>query len=69
MPTSQLPGRYQTDFINAWRAYLKAAHVVQGEGWNDIKDKLHQLDSPASYLGALFMLLSQNTDVANNSRR
>ncbi len=62
---AQLPPRYLADFLAAWRTYLKTAHVVPGGGWAESKEKLHQLDSPASALGQLFMLISQNTDVDN----
>ncbi len=62
---AQLPARYQADFLAAWRAYLKAAHVVPSATFAEAKDKLHQLDSPSSALLELFQLISQNTAVNN----
>ncbi|HEY4357122.1 MAG TPA: ImcF-related family protein [Acidobacteriaceae bacterium] len=64
--STQLPPRYVNDYLNAWRAYMKAAHVVPGGSWAETKEKLHQLDSPASALGELFTLVSQNTDIKAN---
>ncbi len=61
----ELPLRYQNDFLNAWRSYLKAAHVVTSGSFPDAREKLHQLDSPSSSLLELFQLLSENTAVEN----
>jgi type VI secretion system protein ImpL len=62
---AQLPIQYQTDFLNAWRSFLKAAHVIPAANFADEKDKLHQLDSPSSSLLQLFQVISQNTAVPN----
>ncbi len=62
---TQLPQRYQTDFLNTWRTYLKTAHVVTAGGFPEAKEHLHQLDSPSSALLELFQLISQNTAVPN----
>jgi type VI secretion system protein ImpL len=61
--TAQLAPRYQNDFLNTWRTYLKTAHVVPVSSFADAKDKLHQLDSPSSALLELFQVISQNTAV------
>jgi type VI secretion system protein ImpL len=62
---AQLPARYLADFLNAWRTYLKSAHIVSASTFADSKEKLHQLDSPASALMELFALLAKNTSVNN----
>ena len=60
---TELPALYQSEFLNAWRTYLKNAHVVPSGGFPDAKEKLHQIDSPASSLLELFQLISVNTAV------
>jgi type VI secretion system protein ImpL len=62
---AELPARYLGDFLNAWRSYLKEAHVISGNNWAEHREKLHQLDSPSSSLAQLFQVLSANTAVAN----
>ncbi len=62
---AELPAQYQNEFLNAWRTYLKSAHVVPSGSFPDAKDKLHQIDSPSSSLLELFQLISVNTAVAN----
>ncbi len=64
---TELPAQYQNDFVNAWRTYLKSAHVVSTGSFPDAKEKLHQIDSPASSLLELFQLISVNTAVPNPS--
>ena len=61
----ELPALYQSEFLNAWRTYLKSARVVSAGSFPDAKEKLHQIDSPSSSLLELFQLISVNTAVAN----
>ena len=60
---AEIPPLYLADWLNAWRTYLKSAHVLPGGSFQEAKEKLHQLDSPASALMELFQLLAQNTAV------
>ena len=62
---AEIPGLYLADYLTAWRTYLKSAHVVPAASFAEAKDKLHQLDSPASALLELFQLLTQNTSVGD----
>lgn len=62
---TELPAQYQSDFINAWRTYLKTAHVIPSGSFPDAREKLHQVDSPSSSLLELFQLISVNTAVPN----
>ncbi|WP_263381169.1 ImcF-related family protein [Granulicella arctica] len=60
---SQLPPRYQEDFLTAWRTFLKTANV---NGFGSIEDgakRLHELDGPASPLLQIFGVVSRNTSV------
>lgn len=59
----QLRDRYVSDFVNQWRAYLKAAAVVRYASIADAAKKLNQLSGNQSPLLALFWLASQNTAV------
>jgi type VI secretion system protein ImpL len=66
----QLADRYYSDFLKAWRDYLKAASVVRYASLPDAAKKLGVLSGNQSPLLALFWLASQNTavdlpDVAN----
>ena len=60
---TKLRTKYQTDFINQWRAYLKAASFVSYKDPKDAAQKLDVLSSNASALLALLQLASKNTDV------
>ena len=62
---AQLPDRYQADFLNAWRTFLKTAHVLGFASIEDSASKLHELDGPASPLLAIFGVVSRNTAVPN----
>jgi type VI secretion system protein ImpL len=62
---AEIPGLYLADYLNAWRTYLKSARVIPAGSFPEAKDKLHQLDSPASALLELFQLLTQNTSVGD----
>jgi type VI secretion system protein ImpL len=61
---AQLPDRYQADFLNAWRTFLKTAHVNGFTSVEDSAAKLHELDGPASPLLAILGVVSRNTAVA-----
>ena len=64
---TKLRTKYQTDFINQWRAYLKAASFVSYKDPKDAAQKLDVLSSNASALLALLELASKNTDVDDPS--
>lgn len=66
---AQLPVRYQADFLNAWRTYLKTAHVVSAANLAEAKEHLHQLDGASSSLLQLFQLISENTALPNPAFR
>ncbi len=59
----QLPTRYQADFLNVWRTFLRTAHVLPFSGFDDAAAKLHELDGPASPLLAILGVVSRNTAV------
>lgn len=59
----QLADRYYSDFLKAWRAYMKAASVVRYASLPDASKKLEVLSGVQSPLLALFWLASQNTAV------
>ena len=59
----QLADRYYSDFVKAWRAYVKAASVVRYASLPDASKKLAVLSGNQSPLLALFWLASQNTAV------
>ena len=66
----QLADRYHSDFVNAWRAYIKAASVVRFASLPDASKKLNTLSGIDSPLLALFALASRNMpadpDIAAN---
>ena len=64
---AQLPTQYQSDFLDAWRKFLKAATVIKPANFPDAQEKLHQLDSPSSALLELFQMVSINTAVPNDT--
>lgn len=59
----ELAGRYYSDYVAKWRAYLKAASLVRYGSLRDASRKLNVLSSNQSTLLALFSLASQNTAV------
>lgn len=61
---SQLPPRYQQEFLDAWRTFLKTARVLPFGDMNDAANRLHELDGPASPLLSIFSVVSYNTAVA-----
>ena len=56
-----LQARYQQDYINQWRAFLKSANVVRYNSISDASQKLAKTSSNQSPLLALFCLAAQNT--------
>jgi type VI secretion system protein ImpL len=58
-----LRARYNTDFTNQWRTYMKSASVVRYGGLKDASQKLQQLSGNQSALLALVCVASQNTSV------
>lgn len=64
---AQLAPKYLSDFLNAWRTYLKTAHVNNGGDLPEAKRKLHVIEGPGSPMMQLFKLLSDNTAVANDA--
>ncbi len=59
----QLQQRFNTDFLSAWRSFIKAAHVLPFASQPDSAARLHELDGPASPLLAIFGVVSKNTAV------
>ena len=58
-----LRARYNTDYIQQWRAYIKSASVVRYAGLADASNKLMKLSGNQSPLLELLALASQNTAV------
>jgi len=58
-----LQARYQQDYINQWRAFLKSANVVHYNSLADASQKLGKTSSNRSPLLALFCVAAQNTSV------
>ena len=58
-----LQARYQQDYINQWRAFLKNANVVHYNSLADASQKLVKTSSNQSPLLALFCVAAQNTSV------
>lgn len=59
----ELTARYTSDFIAAWRQYLKNSVVVRYGSLRDAANKLNKTSSNQSPLLALFWLASNNTNV------
>jgi type VI secretion system protein ImpL len=59
----ELSERYSSDFIAAWRQYLKNSLVVRYGNLRDAANKLNKTSSNQSPLLALFWLASNNTNV------
>ncbi len=60
---SDLTARYQQDFINAWRAFLRGGNVVHYTGLPDAAHKLLKLSGNQSPLLGLLCVAAQNTAV------
>ena len=58
-----LQTRYQQDYINQWRGFLKSANVVHYSSLTDASQKLAKTSSNQSPLLALFCLAAQNTSI------
>jgi type VI secretion system protein ImpL len=65
--TQSLRTRYNSDFVNTWRAYIKSASVVRYASLADATKKLSQLAGNQSPLLELFALASTNTAVDDAS--
>lgn len=59
----QLRKRYQNDYIQQWRDFIRAGSVVRYASLNDANNKLRLLSGPQSPLLQLFSLVSKNTAV------
>ena len=60
---TDLRSRYQQDFIEQWRAFLRSGNVVRYSGLADAAQKLLKLSGNQSPLLALFCVAAQNTAV------
>ena len=58
---ARLRSRYQQEYIDNWRAFLKGAHVVEFAGYADAAHKLEALANPPYPMLALFSMISDNT--------
>ncbi|MGB8261750.1 MAG: ImcF-related family protein, partial [Terracidiphilus sp.] len=65
--TSDLQQRYETDYINAWRAYLTAARFQYFRDLPDAAARLSSLVSNDSPILELFSLISFNTGVESKA--
>jgi len=61
----ELSSRYQADFLNEWRTFLKQASVAKYSNLQDASGKLQTLSSPSSALLQLIFTASHNTAVPN----
>jgi len=59
----QLRKRYQSDYIQQWREFVKSGSVVRYTSLGDANNKLRLLSGPQSPLLQLFSLVSKNTAV------
>ena len=59
----QLRKRYQNDYIQQWREFIKSGAVLRYTSLRDANDKLRLLSGPQSPLLQLFSLVSKNTSV------
>jgi type VI secretion system protein ImpL len=61
--STDLRSRYQQDFVEQWRAFLRNGNVVRYGGLADATQKLLKLSGNQSPLLALFCVAAQNTAV------
>jgi type VI secretion system protein ImpL len=61
--STDLRSRYQQDFIEQWRSFLRNGNVVRYGGLADAAQKLLKLSGNQSPLLALFCVAAQNTSV------
>jgi len=59
----QLRKRYQSDYIQQWREFIRSGGVLRYAGLGDANNKLRLLSGPQSPLLQLFSLVSKNTSV------
>jgi type VI secretion system protein ImpL len=59
----QLRKRYQNDYIQQWREFIRNGSVLRYTSLNDANNKLRLLSGPQSPLLQLFSLVSKNTSV------
>jgi type VI secretion system protein ImpL len=59
----QLRKRYQNDYIQQWREFIRNGSVLRYASLNDANNKLRLLSGPQSPLLQLFSLVSKNTAV------
>lgn len=64
--SSQLRQRYDSDYIKAWRAFLKSSAVLRYKDIPDAANKLSKLSSNSSPLLALLCDTSDGTNVNSN---
>jgi type VI secretion system protein ImpL len=60
---AELRTRYQSDYLNHWRTFLRSASVVRYGNVRDAAQKLTALSSTQSPLLSLFAITAQNTTV------
>lgn len=63
----ELRARYQKEYIDNWRAYLKSSAVLRYKGPDDAARKLQQLSGYESFLMRLFCIATENTVVADDA--
>ena len=63
----ELRMRYERDYMDHWRAYLRNASVVRYGGLKDAAQKLQALSGPQSPLLAMFALAAWNTGLDSTS--
>lgn len=63
----ELRARYEADYLEQWRRYLKSGTVVRYNGLKDAAQKLQVLSGPQSPLLAMLSIAAQNTAVDSTS--
>lgn len=63
----ELRARYERDYLDQWRRYLRSASVVRYGGLKDAAQKLQALSGPQSPLLAMFALAARNTGLDSTS--
>jgi type VI secretion system protein ImpL len=63
MTIDQLRKRYQDEYIQRWREFIKSGSVLRYANLKDANEKLRLLSGPQSPLLQLFSLVSKNTAV------
>lgn len=65
--SAQLRARYESDYMKAWRAFLKTSAVLRYRDFPDAANKLGKLSSNSSPLLALICDTSDGTNVNSNT--